>query len=212
MNRKPSVRRLPIAKTRERVADRCWHNGGDIEIYLYARSLHRAAKILVETLSLKPDPKTAWDACPVLLLYGQSIELHLKSLVSEGSNFLPSPTDPISLYETHSLRWLAQLVSQIVKAVRWEDTFKCEGVASLAEFTALVNEIEALEPVSCAVHSSSRARDGSVPPQFEPHTVVRLAKKLDALLEVLDATADSLAAACDQRDTLEGGDCAPTIQ
>jgi hypothetical protein len=39
-----------------------------------------------------------------------------------------------------------------------------------------------------------------------------LAKKLDALLEVLDATADSLAAACDQRDTLEGGDCAPTIQ
>jgi hypothetical protein len=212
MNRKACVLRPPIAKTREKVSDRCWHNGGDIEIYLYARSLHRAAKILVETLSLKRDLKTAWDACPVLLLYRQSIELHLKCLVSEGSNFLPSPTDPISLYKTHSLRWLAQLVSQIVKALRWEDIFKCEGVASLAEFTALVNEIEALEPVSCAVHSISPERDGSVPSQFEPHTVVRLTKKLDALLKVLDATADSLAAAWDQRDTLEGGDFTPTIQ
>jgi hypothetical protein len=40
-------------------SDRSWHNGGDIEITLYARSLHRAAKTLIEALDLQPDPKTA---------------------------------------------------------------------------------------------------------------------------------------------------------
>jgi hypothetical protein len=201
-----------MAGKHESVAERCWHNGGDIEIYLYARSLHRAAKVLVAALSLEPNPQTAWDACPVLLLYRQSIELHLKSLVSEGSNLLPSPTDPISLYKTHSLRWLAQLVCQIIKAVRWEGEFECEGFANLAEFSALVSELEALDPVLIAVHSIGRERGGSVPPQLEPPTVVRLTKKLDALLGVLDATADSLAAEWDQRETIEGGDFAPTIQ
>jgi hypothetical protein len=68
---------------------------------------------------MQPNPKTAWDACPVILLYRQSVELHLKALVDEGCNFLPSPTDPISLYKTHSLRWLAQIVCQIVKTVQY---------------------------------------------------------------------------------------------
>ena len=57
----------------------------------------------------------------------RSIELHLKTLVDEGSNFLKEGTDPLSLAKTHSLRWLAQIVCQIIKAVRWENEFKCDG-------------------------------------------------------------------------------------
>ena len=153
MKKKPPVLRLPKPKAVAQSDDRSWHNGGDIEIGLYARSLHKAAKTLIATLDLEPNPKTAWDACPVILLYRQAVELHLKALVGEGGNFLPSPTDPITLYKTHSLRWLAQIVCQIIKAVRWENEFKCEGVASLADFSALVDELEALDPVSVAVHS-----------------------------------------------------------
>ena len=68
MKKKPLV--LSFPKTKAVVqSNRSWHNGGDIEIALYARSLHRAAKTLVETLDLQPNPKTAWDACPVVLLY-----------------------------------------------------------------------------------------------------------------------------------------------
>ena len=113
MKKKPPVLRFPKAKAKAEIADRSWHNGGDIEIDLYARSLHKAAKTLIETLDLEPNPKTAWDACPVILLYRQAVELHLKALVGEGGNFLPSPTDSITLYKTHSLRWLAQIVCQI---------------------------------------------------------------------------------------------------
>ena len=194
MKKKPPVLRLAKPKAVFQSDERSWHNGGDIEIGLYARSLQKAARTLIATLNLEPNPKTAWDACPVVLIYRQSVELHLKALVGEGSNFLPSPTDPITLYKTHSLRWLAQIVCQIIKAVRWEDEFKCEGIATLADFSAVVNELEALDPVSIAVHSRSRARDGSVPLQLQPPNVVRFAKRLDFLLDLLDATADALAA------------------
>jgi hypothetical protein len=193
-----------------------WHNGGDIEIDLYARSLQKAARTLVKSLDLEPNPKTAWDACPVILLYRQALELHLKALVGEGGNFLPSPTDSITLYKTHSLRWLAQIVCQIVKTVRLENEFKSEGIASLGDFSALVNELESLDPVSCAVQSGSRGRDGSVPNQLQPPKVVQYAKRMDALLDLLDVTADALAATWDQRaaetDFKDGSDFGPAVQ
>jgi hypothetical protein len=220
MKKKPTVSRFSKSKIVAQSTDRPWHNGGDLELYLYARSLNFAAKKLIANLNLKPNPKTAWDATPIILLYRQAVELHLKSLVGEGSNFLKSPTDSITLYKTHSLRWLAQIVCQIIKAVGWESEFKCDGVASLVDFSALVGELEGLDPVSCAVHSKSRRRDGSAPVQLQPANVIRLAKKLDGLLDLLSATADGLAASWDLRaegisvelDNEAGEDFKPTIQ
>ena len=52
-----------------------------------------------------------------------------------------------------------------------------------------------------------RSRDGAVPPQLQASSVVGLAKNLDALLELLDATADRLAATWDmQRDGIRTGE------
>jgi hypothetical protein len=218
MKKKPPALRFPKPKAVFQSDERSWHNGGNIEIGLYARSLHNAAKTLIATLDLKPHSEAAWDACPAILLYRQSVELHLKALVGEGSNFLPSPTDPITLYKTHSLRWLAQIVCQIIKTVRWEDEFTCEGTATLADFSAVINELEGLDPVSIAVQSGSRSRDGSVPHQLQPTTVVQFAKNLDRLQELLDSTADALAAEWDMRsaapseDNGSAGGFEPTIQ
>jgi hypothetical protein len=195
--KKPRNSPSPKAKPRFRTGDRHWHNGGDIEIHLYARSLHRAAQKLVKTVNLKPNPKTAWDATPIILLYRQAVELGLKTLVGEGSNFLKSPTDPITLLKTHSLRWLAQIVCQIIKAVRWEKEFRSDGAGSLAGFSALVDELEGVDPIAVAVHSKTRTRVGAVPPQLQPTNVIRLAKRLDALIDLLNATADALAATWD---------------
>ena len=181
---------------------------------LFRRWLRWGCALCHADLSLAQLPLAA----PGILLYRQSVELHLKALVGEGGNFLPSPTDPITLYKTHSLRWLAQIVSQIIKAVRWENEFKCEGIAILADFSAVVNELEALDPVSIAVQSGSRARDSSVPHHVQLPNIVRFANRLDFLLTLLDVTADALAAEWDLRS--EGLDIAadlkggvdPTIQ
>jgi len=218
MNKKSPVIRFAKPKAKAEIADRSWHNGGDIEIGFYARSLHRAAQNLIANLDLQPNTNTAWDACPVILLYRQSVELHMKALVDEGS-FLKERTDPLSLAKTHSLHWLAQIVCQIIRAVRWESEFKCEGVASLTDFSALVSELEALDPVAVAIQSSNRRPDGWVPQQLQPPNVVLFARKLDALLDLLDVTADALAATWDQKEETMAaemwggnGDVKPTIQ
>jgi hypothetical protein len=174
-----------------------WHNGADVEIHFYARSLQKAAKLLLGSLEPEESATTAWDVGPVLLLYRQAVELNLKSLVGEGSSFLPTPTDHITLYKTHSLRWLAQIVCQIIKAVQWEGEFRCEGTASLAEFAALIGELEAMDPVSCAVHSRERGGPGELPPSLRREKILLLLPKLDALLDLLAATADGLAATSD---------------
>ena len=219
MKKKPPVPRFPSTKAAAHPDDRSWHNGGDIEIVFYARSLRKAAKRLIETLDVDPNLQTAWDACPVVLLYRQAVELHLKSLVGEGSNFLAEPTDHITLYKTHSLRWLAQIVCQIIKTVKWENEFKCEGVSSLADFSALVNELEALDPVAVVVQSKHRGRPGDVPSSLQKSKVLQLVPKLDALLDMLAATADGLAAwdlqlegISSEADLDDGGDFKPTIQ
>ena len=193
--------------------DRSWTNGGDIEIMMYARSLHRTAMKLVATLDLEPNPRTAWDACPVILLYREATELQLKAVVDQGG-FLKEPTDPLSLAKTHSLRWLAQIVCQIIKAVKWEHEFKCEGIANLADFSALLNELEELDPVWVLVRPGNRRPDGWVPNQLLPPIVVQFSKKLDALIDLLDATADALAAKSDQvsGEFQAEDDFNPTIQ
>src|SRR5580704_2155175 len=195
--KKKVASRIPEPKTPIEIDERSWHNGGDIEIGFYARSCHKATKKLIETLGLEPNHKTAWDACPVILLYREAVELHLKLLIGDGSNFLKKPTDHISLAKTHSLRWLTQIVCQIIRAVKWENKFKCEGIASLADFSALVNELEELDPVAVAVRPANRRPDGWVPSQLQTPNVVRFAKKLDALLDLLAATADGLTAESD---------------
>jgi hypothetical protein len=216
MKKKPHVSRFSNAKSKTRITVRGWHNGADLEIHLYARSLKEAAKALVERLELDQNTRTDWDACPVILLYRHALELYLKALVSEGSSFLKVRTDPISLSRTHSLRWLAQIVCQIIKAVEWESDFTCDGVTSIADFSAVLNEIESLDPVARAIRSSRTEGPSSVSQYYRTFNVGQFVKKLDALLDLLDVTADALAATWDQvsgEQTLHAGDdCEPTIQ
>ncbi len=193
---KKFVDRFSRAKARKSVPAETWHNGGDIEIDLYARSLQRAATTIVAKLAVDEKMRNDWDIGPMILLYRQALELRLKAVVGEGSIFLKSPTDPISLYQTHSLRWLAQIVSQIIKKVGWETDFTCEGVPDLKEFGTLVTKIESLDPATRAVHTG--ARDERRVHLYEAFDLVQFAKQMDGLLDLLIATADALAATWDQ--------------
>ena len=208
MNKKPPISRILKPKPGTRSAFPSWHNGADAEIHLYAQSLQNVARALVGKLELDQNIRADWDACPIVLLYREALELHLKALVGEGSNFLKTRTDPISLSQTHFLRWLAQIVCQIIRTVGWESEFTCEGVSSLADFSALVNEVESFDPVTRAIRSdgaSTGAKDpNSVSQYYRTFNVVQFAKKLDGLLDFLDATADALAATRDQRTEMLG--------
>jgi len=216
--KKRSVSRFTKPTVKKSGAAEGWHGGADAEINLYARSLQKAALSLARALESQPGTRTPWDVCPIIWLYRQALELQLKALVGEGSNFLKSKTDPISLYRSHSLRWLAQVVCQVIKTVGWESDFACEGVSNLTEFNSLVNEVESLEPVSRAVHFANASGYGSVTQTFQKIDALEFARKLDALLELLEVTADALAATWEQRaevavdgDLGGGNNFGPTI-
>lgn len=216
--KKTRIHRFSRSKADCQTPPEDWHGGADIEIALYARSLHFAAKTLVGKLGPDQKTKTDWDVCPIVLLYRQALEIRLKELVGEGSKFLATRTDPISLYTTRSLRWLAQIVCQIIRAVNWSSQFTCNGVSCLAEFNALINEIECFDPVARSSRSSTSP--DSVAQYYRTFDVVQFSTKLDALLDLLDSTADALAATWDQRadaiagdaESDGGNDFKPTIQ
>jgi hypothetical protein len=196
-----------------------WHNGSDVEILQYARSLQNAAKTLAGKLELDRSAGTGYDGCPVVLLYRDALEIHLKLFVGEGSNFLSIPTDHLTLHKTRSLRWLAQIVCQIIKAVVWKSEFKCGGVSSLAEFSTVVDEVETFDPVARAVRSSRTGGIQSASEFYRTFNVVQFAAKLDALLDLLDGTSDALAAEWDQHEEVAAGteisgddDFKPTIR
>jgi hypothetical protein len=214
--KKTPTSRVSKSKAGTRSSRETWHGGSDIEFRQYARSLQNAAKVLVGKLDLDRSARNDWDACPVVLLYRQALETNLKMLVGEGSKFLPSPTDHITLFKAHSLRWLAQIVCQIIRKIGWESEFKCEGASSLVEFTALVYEVECCDPVSRGVRHSRTGDPQSVSQYFQTSDILQFAKRLDALLDLLGSTTDALAAEWDQRAAalaeFDGGDFKPTIQ
>lgn len=155
--------------------------------------------------------KAGWDAGPIILLYRQAVELRLKALVGEAAAFLKTPTDHITLYKTQSLPLLAQIVCQIIDAVEWEAGFKCEGISSLAEFRAFIAEFDAIDPVSCAIHSDKRSRRQGIAGPLRKSNALKFIPKLDALLGLLDATADALAATRDLLQDETGPGAKPII-
>lgn len=201
MAKKPSARgsitRI-LKRGNQRMED--WHAGADVEIDLYAASLQGAARSLVKSLRRPKAIRTDLDVCPVILLYRESLEIRLKRLVGSGSNLLVPRIDHISVYTTHSLRWLAQMVRQIIKAAGWESKFACGGISNLAEFTTLVGEVEALDPVVFSVQASNAGKITSVPRFYGSFDIVKFSRRLDALFGLLDTTADALAAMWDEQN------------
>lgn len=130
---------------------RNWRNVPPQDLFLYAQSFHKAAKKLAEAYESDPGPFTDLAACPVVFMYRHALELHLKSIVlGEGGNFLATKPDPLSIYKTHSVAWLAQFVAQIVTALKWEPEFRCLGIENLEDFKTVVESVNSVDPSSYA--------------------------------------------------------------
>ena len=182
----------------------------DSELWLYARSFHAAARKLAGALDPDSGPDAAFDASPVIFLYGHALELHLKALVlGDGCNFLATKPETLSIRKTHSIPWLAQFVSKIITTVKWEQEFKCEGIESLADFKVVIDDLNSIDPGSYSCR-------WPVDPEALS-SVLEFGRRMDSFLELLESTADALAAEWHIRSegATEGGNDSsvkPTIQ
>jgi len=182
MKKKPFPLRTSNPRPQNAVLN--WRNVPEQDLWSYARSFRMAANKLAGALEVASGPFSQFDACPVVFLYRHAFELNLKALVlGAGGNFLPTKPDPISVSKSLSLSWLQQFVCQIVTALKWEGSFKCDGIENLADFKAVIEDIDSVDP---GPHSFRY-------PEV-PFNIREFATKVDALLELLDSTADALAA------------------
>lgn len=185
-----------------------WRNVSDDDFWAYARSFHLAAKKLAGTLEGGSGPFSQFDACSVVYLYRHAIELELMaSVLGAGGNFLATKPDPISVSKSVSLSWLAQFVYQIVTGLKWEGSFKCDGIENLADFKAVIEDVNSVDP----------GPHGFRCPEAQ-FNIREFGAKVDALLDLLDSTADALEATWDMQvdglavqDDPHGGDFGPTI-
>jgi hypothetical protein len=176
-----------------------WQHVSPRDLFFYARSFHEAAKALAASFRPNPAAIVPTEAFPVVFMYRHAVELYLKSIVlGDGGNFLPTKPDPISVSKSHSISWLAQFVAQIVTALKWEKEFRCEGIETLADFKAVIEEVNVVDPGSytfrCPVDPNSQS------------SVRDLATKMDALIGLLASTRDGLAAEWGLRLETPGSD------
>jgi hypothetical protein len=107
-----------------------------------------------------------------------------------------------------------------VTVLKWQNEFKCDGMESLADFKAIVEDINSVDPGPHAFRYpvSTEAKDSA--DSNSTFNVREFARTIDALLDLLDSTADALAATWDAHTeaaaldaALYGGkDIEPTIQ
>jgi hypothetical protein len=220
MKKKPSSgTRLPVSNPGPHKAVRNRRNVPADDLFLYAQSFHKAAKTLAAAFQADANPSAEADASAVVFMYRHAIELHLKSMVlGEGGNFLPTKPDPISISKTHSLSWLAQFVSQIVTALKWENEFRCEGIETLPDFKAVVEAVNSVDPGSYSFRFPANTEGQGSGPGAGKLTMRDFARRMDALLGLLDSTDDALAAEWDLQSEAptethgNGGGFEPTIQ
>jgi hypothetical protein len=214
----PSGTRLSVANPGPHKTVLSNRRDRDRDLWLYARSFHKAVKALA-AFQLDASPLSDFDVSPVVFMYRHAVELHLKALVlGEGSNFLATKPDALSVHKTDAVSWLAQFVVQTITAVMWEKEFRCEGIENLADFKAVIEELNAVDPGSYVFRLPVRAEEQDSVPGRTNLTIREFARRMDALLELLDSTADALAAEWDLRSEApteanrSGGGFEPTIQ
>jgi hypothetical protein len=183
------------------------------DLFFHARSFHEAAKKLAGTLEFGSSPFAEFDVWPVMYLYRHALELHLKTIIlGEGGNFLEPKPDQMSVSNSHSVSWLTQFVCQIVMALSWEEQFRSEGVQTFADLKAFVGTVTAVDPGMYVFRSPVAPCSQAAVEEF--------VRKMDALLDLLESTADALAAewdlrsdtVADETDWSDSSDFKPTIQ
>jgi hypothetical protein len=189
----------------------------EADLFLYAKCLHEAAKMLVANLDLLGAGRSDWGARHVAILYRHVLELHLKGLVlGGGGNFLPPGPGPALIRQTHSLRHLVHVVSKVIKAVGWEQSFTCEGVSNLADFRTVVIELDAIESGSVVLRYAGTGHGGMTGRGGLVFDVRGFARQMDAVIGLLDATVDALAATWDSRgektENVTGDNPGPPVQ
>lgn len=164
------------------------------EFGLYGDSFHRAAQVLVARTA-PGGSMNSFDVCPIVFLYRHALELQLKSIILRRDDILrldgKGELTEKDLFTEHSLTKLLRLAGHIVTdEMEWKDKF--EEVGGYMEFEQIIKEFDSIDRRSDAFrYPVNKKGEGSVEHNFA-FDVHNIAGRLDPILNLLRAAADSL--------------------
>lgn len=168
------------------------HPKGEFDAYAY--SFQNAAHGLVERLRQQNGSYRDPDACPIVFLYRQAIELYLKAILVWGEGILrlqaQESFDFDKVVGTHKLAALMPLVKRVFDACGW---VKPQGgepkYGTYAEIETAILEIDEVDPLSYAFRYPINKKGKSALPDGFHFNVIAFGDEMDELLKMLDGAA-----------------------
>ena len=131
------------------------------EFGVYAASFHRAGRALVQQLA-EANGYRDTDACPIIFLYRQALELYIKGTLVSGERLLMLKGEalPIDkrLLGKHCLSPLVPGMAAVCRAAGWQWATDVPNFKSESEFRCYLQALEAVDPLSFAFRYPSDSR------------------------------------------------------
>jgi len=165
------------------------------QLEAFAAGYHEAGKILAAKMEASrgyPD----YEGYPILFLYRHALELYLKALVYRGAKLLQvrnnQALETDFLLTNHRLSKFLPSFRAILESTGWKWNFEVAGLRSLQDFEALVRGIEEIDADSYCFRYPVTTKGVAA---HRPHLVINViafAKKMDAILDLLDGVVTGL--------------------
>jgi len=171
-----------------------WRREPEKEFHVYGDAFWNAAKTLLSrNEELDKQPIASFDACVIVYLYRQALELYLKGiLIGRGGELIdPRPSPETVLNAGHSLTKLLPDIRGIFVKCGWDKTFGSQTV-TFDDFTAIVEEFERADPSSfCFRYPVKKNLTAALDHHFT-FSVRKFALTMDEVLGTLSWAGDNL--------------------
>jgi hypothetical protein len=166
------------------------------EFGFYGDAFHRAGQALAERAAAE-EWFHSLDACPIVFLYRQALELHFKSIIITGNAIFriqgkAEPVDVKEIFKIHTLKVLLDGIAPIMEEMKWLDDFEYEGLKGWSDVEKIIKEFDAIDSGSYAFrYPVNKKGQGSVSHHFS-FDVRIFVQKLDPLIKILSGANSGL--------------------
>ena len=158
------------------------------EFGVYADAFHEAGRTLVQKLA-EANGYLDTDACPIIFLYRQALELYIKGTLVSGERLLAleGKALPIDkrLLGSHRLSPLVPGLVSVFRVAGWQWVTDVPHFRSASEFCRYLKALEAVDPLSFAFrYPTDKSGKANLAHHFS-FSIVAFAEILDPVLEFL---------------------------
>ena len=162
---------------------------------LYAEAYHKAGQKLVQEYGTTGALRD-FEAAPIVFLYRHAFELYLKAVALVGSKIIrlqgKDGMAPDRVMSSHRLTEFVPHVCEIIRAAHWSWDMGVDGLRTEADFSGLVQELDAIDPGSYTFRYPTDRDGESALPEHFAFNVRSFATRLDPLLESLSGAVTGL--------------------